>query len=59
VQPAAEATVGAGNDIFATDQVGETQDALRYQLRMFDDVGCMTDNPWDEYLLWRVSGAAN
>ena len=54
MEPAAEATVGACNNILATDQVGETQDSLRYQLRMFDDVGGMTDNPRHEYLaFWK------
>jgi len=53
VQPAAEAAVGAGDDILATDQVGKAHNALRYQLRMFDDVGGMTDNARDEYLALR------
>src|SRR5882724_6425096 len=53
VQPAAEAAVGAGDDILAADQVGKAQNALRDQLRMFDDVGGMTDNPRDENLAFR------
>src|SRR5437773_3661178 len=53
MQPAAEAAVGAGDDILATDQIGKTLNALRYQLRMFDDVGGMTDHARDEDLAFR------
>ena len=53
MQPAAEAAVGAGDDIVAADQVGKTDKALRHQLGMFDDVGGMADNPRDEYLAAR------
>src|SRR5205823_5294241 len=35
------------------DQVAESHNALRDQLRMFYDVGGMTDNTRDEYLAWR------
>ena len=53
METAAEAAVGACDDILAADQVGEAQNTLRYQLRMFDDVGGVTDNPGDEYLAFR------
>src|ERR1700751_865617 len=53
VEPAAQAAVGARNDILATNQASETQDPLRYQLRMFDNVGGMANNPWDKYLALR------
>ena len=53
MQPAAEAAVGAGDDIVAADQVGKTHYSFRHQLRMFDDVGGMTDNPRDEYFALR------
>ena len=32
---------------------GETQDSIRYQLRMFNGIGCVTDNPRNEYLAFR------
>ena len=53
MQPAAKAAVGASDDILAADQVGKTHNALRYQLRMFNNVGGMTDNARDEYLAIR------
>jgi len=53
MDPAAKPAVGACDDTFAADQVSETQNSVRYQLGMFNDVGGVTDNPRDEYLAFR------
>src|SRR5581483_6845871 len=40
---AAESAIGGGDDPLAADAFGETNDALSDQLRMFDDIGGVTD----------------
>jgi hypothetical protein len=37
--PAAEATIGAGDDVLAPDHSGEVEDAVGDDLRVLDDVG--------------------
>src|SRR6266851_7872641 len=45
-----EAAVRAGNDVFATDDAGETYNTLRDDLRVFDVVGAGIDQARDEDL---------
>ena len=42
------AAVGAGDDVFAADDVGESDDAIRYQFRVLDEVGGMADDTGDQ-----------
>ena len=44
MDPAAEAAISTGNDAFAADGVGKTQDALRDEFRMLDHIGRMADD---------------
>src|ERR1700744_3526990 len=49
----AEAAIGAGDNAFAADAVGETQNALRHEFGMLDDVGGMADDAGQNYLVVR------
>ena len=46
-------TVGPGDDAFAADQTGIPDQALCHELRMFDEIGGVADNPGDEDLPFR------
>src|SRR5215467_3887659 len=46
----AQAAVGARYDIFATDDVGEGENAIRHQFRVLDEIGGVADNAGDEDL---------
>jgi len=41
---AAQAAVGAGDDVFAADKFGERNDAIGSQFRVFDEIGGVADN---------------
>jgi hypothetical protein len=45
---AAEATVGAGDDVFLADDFSERDDAIGYQFRVLDKVGGVADDARDE-----------
>ena len=45
---AAQAAVGAGDDVFLADDVGEGEDAVGYQFRVLDEVGGVADDAGDE-----------
>ncbi len=47
---AAETAVGCGDDVLASDQVGEADDAVGDQLGMLDDVGGVADDARKEDL---------
>ena len=40
----AEAAIGAGEDVFATDQFRVTDQSLGHQVRMLDEIGAMADD---------------
>ena len=44
MDPAAEAAIGAGNDVLTADDRGVAQDAVGDELRVFDKVGSMADD---------------
>jgi hypothetical protein len=44
----AETAVGAGDNVFSADDVGESDDAIRYQFRVLDEVGGMADDTGDQ-----------
>jgi hypothetical protein len=48
VNPAAEATIGAGDDVLAPDHPGEVEDAVGDDLRVLDDVGGVADDARDQ-----------
>jgi len=48
-----EATVGAGNHIFAADNLCKTHDPIRDEARMLDHVRRMTDHSGNENLVLR------
>ena len=50
VEPAAETAVGAGDDIFPSDQAGETHDALSDQFGVLNDVGGVAHDAGNENL---------
>src|SRR5205823_8741999 len=41
---AAQAAVGAGDDVFSADEFSERDDAIGYQFRVLDEVGGVADN---------------
>jgi hypothetical protein len=41
---AAQAAVGAGDDVFSADDFSERDDAISYQFRVLDEVGGVADN---------------
>jgi hypothetical protein len=41
---AAETAIGPGNDILTSDDVREADDPIGDKLRMFDEIGGMTDD---------------
>src|SRR5262249_125897 len=53
VNPAAEAAIGAGNDILATDDRGIAKDSIGDQLRVLDQVGRVTDDAGHQHLAGR------
>ena len=53
MDPAAEAAIRAGNDIFAADDCGVAQDALGDKLRVLDKVGGMANNARHQHLARR------
>ena len=46
----AEAAIGAGNDVLAPHDLGESQDAVGDELGVLDDVGGMADDTGDQDL---------
>ena len=48
MNPAAKATIGAGDDVLAPDHPGEVEDAVGDDLRVLDDVGGVADDPRDQ-----------
>src|SRR5437762_12377809 len=40
----AEATIGAGDDVLAADELCKANDPVRNQTRMLDHVGCVADH---------------
>src|SRR5260370_41863783 len=53
--PSAKAAVAAGDDVVAADEVGVTDDALRNQLRVFDEVRFRLDDTGKDCLaLWQL-----
>src|SRR5580658_3664702 len=50
MNPPAEATIGAGDDILAPGDSGEIENAVGDNLGMLDDVGGVADNAWDQDL---------
>ena len=53
---AAEAAIGAGDDVLAADDRGVAQDAVGDQLRVLDEVGGMADDTRHQHLTRRQSG---
>src|SRR3984893_4469175 len=45
---AAEAAIGAGNDVLAPDHVAVTHDAVGHHLRMLDNIGGVTHDAGNE-----------
>src|SRR6516162_4945174 len=45
-----EAAIGAAHDVFATDDLGQPDDALGNELRVLDDVGGMADHAGNQNL---------
>ena len=41
---AAQAAVGAGDDVFLADDFSERDDAIGYQFRMLDEIGGVADD---------------
>ena len=50
---AAEAAIGAGDDVLAPHQLGEAQDAVGDELGMLDHVGGVADDAGDQDLAGR------
>jgi hypothetical protein len=44
MEPAAQAAVDAGDDVFLADDFSEPDDAIGCQLRVLDEIGGMADN---------------
>ena len=44
MNPAAEAAIGAGDDVLAADDLGIAQDAVGDELRVLDEVGGVADH---------------
>jgi hypothetical protein len=53
VDPAAEAAIRGGNDVFAADDRRVAQDAVGDELRMLDKVGGMADDTWHQHVARR------
>ena len=53
VHAAAEAAVGAGDDVLAADRAGEAHDALGDELRVLDQVGGVADHAGHQHLAVR------
>jgi len=53
VNAAAEPAIGRGDDPFAADEVGKTQDALGDQLGMLNDIGGVADDTRQDQLAVR------
>src|SRR6185369_2854790 len=47
---AAEAAVGAGDQVFPADDLGERDDAVGHQLRMLDEIGRVADDAGNQDL---------
>jgi hypothetical protein len=45
MHPPAEAAVGAGDHVFAADEIGKGEDAIGHQVGVFDDVGAWLTAP--------------
>ena len=48
MNPAAETAVGRGDHPLAADQIGEPLDPLGHQLRVFDHIGGVADDSWQD-----------
>ena len=44
----AQAAIGAGNDVFAADDVGEGEDAVGHQFGVLDEIGGVADDSGNE-----------
>jgi hypothetical protein len=53
VDPAAEAAIRAGNDVFAADDRRVAQDPVGNERWVFDKVGGMADDTWHQHLARR------
>src|SRR4030095_13978461 len=47
---AAQAAVGAADDVFSAGDFSERNDAIGYQFRVLDEIGSVADDAWDEDL---------
>src|ERR1700751_4512680 len=56
MDPAAEAAIGAGDDVLAADDLGVAQDAVGDQLRVLDEVRGMADDTRHQHLARRQFG---
>ena len=52
-----EAAIGSRNHVLAADERGKSNQPLADELRMFDDVGGMTDDAGHQRLAFRPAGA--
>ena len=50
VHASAEAAIGTGDDILASEHPGESQNAVRHKLGVLDDVGRVADDSGDQDL---------
>src|ERR1700724_2806120 len=53
MDPAAEAAIGAGDDVLAADDLGIAQDAVGDELRVLDQVGGVADHTRHQHLARR------
>ena len=53
MDPAAEAAIGAGDDVLAADDLGIAQDAVGDELRVLDEVGGVADHTRHQHLARR------
>src|SRR5712672_2879333 len=53
MDPAAEAAIGAGDDVLAADDLGIAQDAVGDELRVLDEVGSVADHTRHQHLARR------
>lgn len=49
MHPPAEAAVGAGDHVFAADEIGKGEDAIGHQVGVFDDVGGVAHSATEYY----------
>src|SRR5262245_50715431 len=53
MDPSAQTAISPSDNILATDNIGEGQDAVRYQLGVLDDIGCVAHHAGNENLARR------